>query len=72
MWSKSRLRAATFAALALALVMSACAAEEEAAPEEPEEAAVTTAAPEAAPAADADACDEIINASDAPMAGRYA
>ena len=60
MWSKSRLRAATFAALALALVMSACAAEEEAAPEEPEEAAVTTAAPEAAPAADADACDEII------------
>jgi ABC-type glycerol-3-phosphate transport system substrate-binding protein len=60
MGSKSRLRAATFVALAVALVMSACAAEEEAAPEEPEEAAVTTAAPEAAPAADADACDEII------------
>ena len=44
MGSKSRLRAATFAALTLALVMSACAAEEEAAPEAPEEAAVTTAA----------------------------
>lgn len=58
MWSKNRLGAATFAALTLALVMSACAAEEEAAPEAPEEAAVTTAA--AAPAADEAACDEII------------
>ena len=58
MWSKSRLRAATFAALALALVMSACATEEEAAPEAPEEAAATTAA--AAPATEAEGCAEII------------
>ena len=44
MWSKNKLRAATFAVLTVALVMSACATEEETAPEVPEEAAVTTAA----------------------------
>ena len=59
MGSKSRLRAATFVALAVALVMSACAAEEEAAPEAPEEAAVTTAATDAG-ADVAAACDEVI------------
>jgi ABC-type glycerol-3-phosphate transport system substrate-binding protein len=58
MGSKSRLRAATFAALALALVMSACAAEEETAPEAPEEAAVTTVAATDV-ATDADECDEV-------------
>jgi len=61
MWSKRKLRAATFAALALMLVMSACA-EEEAAPEPAEEPAATTAATTAAaaPATEPEGCAEII------------
>ena len=61
MWSKRKLRAATFAALALMLVMSACA-EEEAAPEEPAETAATAAATTAAaePATEPEGCAEII------------